>query len=76
MNRYLSLIFMSFLIPLIMFGLTSPEKASHYTEADVHYTMDYPDGWQIVPVPPEAISPFEPDEVVYVNEPYIELDSD
>lgn len=67
---------MLFLITLLFFGISSPEEAVHYTEADVHYTMDYPDGWQGVPVPPEAMSPFEPNEVIYVDEPYIELDSD
>jgi heparan-sulfate lyase len=44
-------------------------------EGDVHYTMDYADGGQ-VPVPPEAISPFEPRDTTYVDEPLIELDSD
>lgn len=44
-------------------------------EEDVHYTMDYADYWQR-PVPPEAISPFEPRDVTYVDEPLLELDSD
>ncbi|MCK4908731.1 MAG: heparinase II/III family protein, partial [Planctomycetes bacterium] len=44
-------------------------------EVDVPSTMTYIDKGQI-PVPPEAISPFEPKEVTYVNEPFIELDSD
>ncbi|MCK4909272.1 MAG: alginate lyase family protein [Planctomycetes bacterium] len=44
-------------------------------EIDVPPTMKYIDNGQ-VPVPPEAISPFEPKEVTYVNEPSIELDSD
>ncbi|MCK4872037.1 MAG: alginate lyase family protein [Phycisphaerales bacterium] len=44
-------------------------------ETDVHCTMAYIDGWQ-VPVPPEAISPFEPKDVTYVSEPLLELDSD
>jgi hypothetical protein len=37
--------------------------------------MGYADEGQ-KPVPPEAISPFEPKEVTYVDEPLIELDSD
>jgi hypothetical protein len=37
--------------------------------------MAYADGHQI-PVPPQAISPFEPKDVTYVDEPLIELDSD
>ncbi|MCK4306142.1 MAG: alginate lyase family protein [Candidatus Eisenbacteria sp.] len=44
-------------------------------EQDVHYTMAYVDGWQR-PVPPQATSPFEPQDVTYVDEPLIELDSD
>ncbi len=42
---------------------------------EAHYTMDYIDGGQ-VPVPPEAISPFEQKDVTYVSEPILELDSD
>jgi hypothetical protein len=37
--------------------------------------MAYADYWQL-PVPPEAISPFEPQEVTYADEPLLELDSD
>ena len=66
------------LLPVV-FGCASPEKkgkaAPESEEADIHYTMAYADGWQR-PVPPEAISPFEPKEVTYVDEPVIELDSD
>jgi hypothetical protein len=54
---------------------TDAPPTTKLTETDVHYTMEYPDGWQR-PVPPEAISPFEPQEVTYVTEPLIELDSD
>ena len=44
-------------------------------EKDVHYSMGYIDAGQI-PVPPEAISPYEPTDVTYLNEPSIELSSD
>jgi len=44
-------------------------------EDDVHYTLKSVDEVQI-PVPPEAISPFEPKDVTYVDEPLLELDSD
>ena len=54
---------------------TDTPPAGGYSEADIHYTMAYADGHQI-PVPPQAISPFEPKDVTYVNEPLIELDSD
>ena len=57
------------LIPFLFWGCESSR------EKDVHYTMQYVDEAQ-VPVPPEAISPFEPKEVTYVDEPLNELDSD
>ena len=57
------------LIPFLFCGCESSR------EKDVHYTMQYADAAQ-VPVPPEAISPFEPKEVTYVDEPLNELDSD
>ena len=44
-------------------------------EKDVHYSIDYIDAGQ-TPVPPEAISPYEPKDVTYLDEPSVELDSD
>ncbi len=59
-----------FVASIVFFGFSLSR------EMDVHYTMDYADGGQIVTVPPEALSPFEPTEITYVDEPLIELDSD
>ena len=44
-------------------------------EKDVHYSMGYIDAGQ-TPVPPEAISPYEPTEVTYLYKPSVELTSD
>jgi len=44
-------------------------------ENEVPNTMAYVDMAQ-VPVPPEAISPYEPSEITYVDDPSIEFDSD
>ncbi len=77
MTRITAVVIATLLFSLAFVGYSSLRGANmHYTEADVHYTMDYPDGGQGVRVPPEALSPFEQEEVIYVDEPYIELDSD
>lgn len=57
------------LIPILFCGCESSK------EKDVHYSMGYIDAGQI-PVPPEAISPYEPTDVTYLDEPSVELTSD
>ena len=57
------------LVPTLFWACQSSQ------EKDVHYSMGYIDAGQI-PVPPEAISTYEPTDVTYLYEPSVELTSD